>query len=92
MDGTQAVPPTPSPGTGAVHMTLNTDSGVLTLMSGSYQNMIGFVFAAHVHGFAPPAATKAANGLKQPQSGQPPSQTWIFDSFLEVGHTLHELH
>jgi hypothetical protein len=54
--------------------------------------MIGFVFAAHVHGFAPPAATKAANGLKQPQSGQPPSQTWIFDSFFEVGHTLHELH
>ena len=54
MDGLQSVPTTPSPGTGLLTMNLDTSSGILSMVSGHYENLIGFVFAAHVHGYAPP--------------------------------------
>ena len=54
MDGLQSVPPTPSPGTGMLTMNLDTVTGMLTMVEGHYQDLIGFVFAAHVHGYAGP--------------------------------------
>lgn len=54
IDGAQNVPPTPSQGTGMVQFQLDTDTGILILLSGSYQNLIGELMMVHVHGFAPP--------------------------------------
>jgi hypothetical protein len=54
MDGLQNVPQTPSQGTGVALFELDTDTSMLTLVSGSYQNLLGHLHMAHIHGFAAP--------------------------------------
>jgi hypothetical protein len=54
MNGAQNVPPVPTAGTGFAQFQLDTESGILTLNTGTYQDLIGHVHMAHLHGFAAP--------------------------------------
>jgi CHRD domain len=49
MDGHQQAPPNDTLGSGTVYFDFDTASSQLTLVSGTYTNMAGTVFAAHIH-------------------------------------------
>jgi len=53
MDGAQEVPPVPTTGTGQCTVNLDEGTGAVSV-SCSYQNLIGTVNNAHIHGLAPP--------------------------------------
>ncbi|MCK6477470.1 MAG: CHRD domain-containing protein [Phycisphaerales bacterium] len=55
MDGAQEVPPVATPGFGSATVTLNTDTGQVSL-TGTYNDLIGTVTAAHIHGLAAPGS------------------------------------
>ncbi len=53
MDGLQEVPPVATPGWGECTVQLDTLSGAVTV-NGTFNNLIGNVTAAHIHGAAAP--------------------------------------
>lgn len=69
MDGAQTVPSVPSPGTGLAQFQLDTDSGILTLITGMYENLIGNAMMAHIHGFAAPGQESGVLFMMQHTGG-----------------------
>jgi hypothetical protein len=59
LDGLQEVPPNAGPGFGSADLTLDDSSGLLSITSGSYQDLLGGATAVTLNGPAP-AGTNAA--------------------------------
>lgn len=55
LDGAQEVPPVNTPGFGFANVTLDTATGEVNV-SGTYQDLLASVSAAHIHGLAPVGA------------------------------------
>lgn len=51
LDGSQEVPPVNTPGTGTATVTLDSDTGLVTV-EGTYMDLLANANAAHIHGLA----------------------------------------
>jgi len=59
LDGLQETPPNASPAFGFAQFTLNDISGLVTITSGNYQDLLGPSTAVHIHGLSGPGVASA---------------------------------
>jgi hypothetical protein len=57
LDGLQETPPNASPAFGFAELTLDDSSGLVTITTGNYQDLLGPSTAVHIHGLAGPGVS-----------------------------------
>jgi hypothetical protein len=59
LDGLQQVPPNATPGSGLVTVELDDSTDMVTITSGTYQDLLANAIASHIHGLAGPGVNAA---------------------------------
>lgn len=93
LEGSQEVPPNPSPATGSATISIDTDANTLTYTI-MYSGLVGAETAAHIHGFA---AAGANAGVQHPlPAGSPKNGVWNYaegdEASILAGLTYINIH